>query len=46
MEMSQENSLYSYFKQTKMSFFSFTKLENRREEQILSRGVVNSGKGG
>jgi hypothetical protein len=32
MEMSQGNSLNSYFKQTKMSFVSFTKWENRRAE--------------
>jgi hypothetical protein len=38
MEMSQGNSLCSYLKRTKMSFtsFFFTKLENRRAEQILS----------
>jgi hypothetical protein len=30
MEMSQGNSLCSYLKQTKMYFFSFTKLENRK----------------
>jgi hypothetical protein len=36
MEISQENSLCSYLKQTKMSFlFSFTKLENRRAAQVL-----------
>jgi hypothetical protein len=36
-EMSQGNSLYShiYLKQAKMSFFSSTKLENRRMEQVL-----------
>jgi hypothetical protein len=38
MEMSQINSLYSYLKQTKMSFFFFTKLENRRVEQVLFGG--------
>jgi hypothetical protein len=32
MEMSQQNSLYSYIKQTKMSFF------NRKVKQVLSRG--------
>jgi hypothetical protein len=37
MEMIQGNSLCSYLKQIKMSFFfSFTKLENRRVEQFLS----------
>jgi hypothetical protein len=39
MGISQENSLcsYLYLKQAKMSFFlfSFTKSENRREEQVL-----------
>jgi hypothetical protein len=43
MEMPQGNSLYSYVKQAKMSFFSFTKLENRREEQVLPRGLVTGG---
>jgi hypothetical protein len=38
MEISQGNSLCTYHKQTKMSFsFSFTKWENRRVEQVLSR---------
>jgi hypothetical protein len=46
MEMSQGNFLCSYLKQTKMSFFfSFTKLENRRAEQVLSREVGTSGRG-
>jgi hypothetical protein len=37
MQMSQENSLCCCLKKTKMSFlFSFTKLENRRVEQVLS----------
>jgi hypothetical protein len=41
MEMSQGNSLYSYLKQTKVSFyFCFTKLQNRRVEQVLSVGRV------
>jgi hypothetical protein len=40
MEMSQGNSLYSYLKQTKMSFFSVTKSKNRRAEQVLSGGLV------
>jgi hypothetical protein len=36
MEMSQGNSLYSYFKQTKCQFFL---LQNQRSgEQILSGG--------
>jgi hypothetical protein len=50
MEMSQGNTLCSHRKQTKMSFFfSFTKLENRRVEQVLSRGggvLVPVGGGG
>jgi hypothetical protein len=46
MEMSQGSSQYSYVKQTKMSFFSFIKLENRRAEQVLPLGQVgNSGRG-
>jgi hypothetical protein len=32
-------SLYSYLKQPNMSFFSFTKLEGRRAEQVLSGGA-------
>jgi hypothetical protein len=43
--MSQGNSLCSYLKQTKMSFFSFTKLENKRAEQVLPGGVGTSGRG-
>jgi hypothetical protein len=46
MEMSQGNFLYSYYKQTEMSFFfSFTKSENIRVEEILPRagGVSTSG---
>jgi hypothetical protein len=40
MEMPQGNSLCSYLKQAKMSFFifscfSYTKSENRRVEQVL-----------
>jgi hypothetical protein len=39
MEISQGNTLCSYLKQTKnVIFFSFTKLENRRVEQVLSGG--------
>jgi hypothetical protein len=38
MEMSQGNSPYGYLKQTKMSFFFFYKVENRRAEQVLSVG--------
>jgi hypothetical protein len=45
--MSQGNSLFSYVKQAKMSFFfPFSKSENRRAEQVLSRGGVGtSGRG-
>jgi hypothetical protein len=47
MEMSQEDSLCSYPKQTKMSFFSFTKSENRRTEQVLpGEGGISWGGGG
>jgi hypothetical protein len=31
--------MYSYLKQTKMSFF-FTKTQNRRAEQVLSGGLI------
>jgi hypothetical protein len=43
MDISQENSLYSYLylKQARMSFFSFKKLENKRTEQVLP-GVERS----
>jgi hypothetical protein len=45
IEMSQGNSLYSYLKETKMSFFfSFTKLQNRRAEQALSWGWYQCGR--
>jgi hypothetical protein len=37
-KMSQGNSLCSYLKQTKMSFFSFRKSESRRVEHILLGG--------
>jgi hypothetical protein len=40
MEMSQGNPLCSYLKQRKMSFFSFTKSENRRVEQVLPEGSL------
>jgi hypothetical protein len=36
--MSQGKSLRCYLKQTKMYFFSFTQLENRRAEQVLPWG--------
>jgi hypothetical protein len=35
MEVPQGNSMYSYLKQAKMSFFSFIKSENRSAEQDL-----------
>jgi hypothetical protein len=44
MEVLQGDSLCSYLKQTKMTFFSFTKLENSRVEQILLEGVGTSGR--
>jgi hypothetical protein len=37
------NSLCSYLKQAKISFFSFTKSENRRVEQVLLGGLVPEG---
>jgi hypothetical protein len=43
MELSQGNTLYSYLKQIKMSF-SFTKLESRRTEQVLSESADTSGR--
>jgi hypothetical protein len=45
MEMSQGNSLYSYLKQTEMSFFSLTDSENRRAEWVLSGELVPAGGG-
>jgi hypothetical protein len=42
MEMSQGNSLYSYLKQTKMSFVFFTKPENRRADGVLYGAVDTS----
>jgi hypothetical protein len=45
MEMSQGNSLYTYLKQTDMSFFSFTKSENRRAEWVLSGRLIPVGGG-
>jgi hypothetical protein len=45
MEVPQGNSLCSYLKQTKMSFFcSFTKLENRGAEQVLLGVIGTSGR--
>jgi hypothetical protein len=45
MEISQGNFLCSYLKQTKMFFFSFTKSEDRRVEQVLPGEVGTSGIG-
>jgi hypothetical protein len=44
MEISHGNPLYSYLKQTKMSFI-FTKTDNRRVKQVLLRGLVPVGEG-
>jgi hypothetical protein len=44
MEMTQENSLCNYLKQ-KISFFSFTKSENSRAEEVLPGGVGIRGRG-
>jgi hypothetical protein len=41
--MSQGNSLYSYLKQTKISFF-FT-YKNKREKQVQSGGVDTNRRG-
>jgi hypothetical protein len=50
VEVLQENSLCSYLKQAKMSFFffffSYTKLGNRRVAQVLLGGSVPVGWGG
>jgi ABC-type phosphate/phosphonate transport system ATPase subunit len=41
------NSLCGYLQQTKYLFFLFTKSENRRAEQVLSRvGISGQGGGG
>jgi hypothetical protein len=40
MKMLQGNTLCSYLKQTKVSLFFCTKLENKRVEQVLSGGLV------
>jgi hypothetical protein len=45
MEMSQGNSLCSYLKQTKMTFYFFYKIGNRRAEQVLPGVIGTSGKG-
>jgi hypothetical protein len=49
MEVPQGNCLCSYLKQPKMSiyffFFSYSKVKNRRVEQVLSRALVPVGGG-
>jgi hypothetical protein len=49
MEVPQENTLYSYLKQKCHFFFlflfSYTKSENRRAEQVLSRGIGTGRRG-
>jgi hypothetical protein len=45
LEVPKENPVSSYLDQTKMLFFSFTKPENKRAEQILPGGVGTSGSG-
>jgi hypothetical protein len=45
MEVLQGNSLCSYFKQAKLSVFSFTKSENRSAEQVLPGDLVPVGVG-
>jgi hypothetical protein len=44
MEMSQGNSMGSYLKQKCHFSLSFTKLENRRAEQVLSLEVGTRGR--
>jgi hypothetical protein len=45
MEMSQGNSLYSYLKQTKRSFFFFFyKIGEQDEEQVPSGRLVSVGR--
>jgi hypothetical protein len=44
MEVLQENSLCSYLKHAKMSFFFFYKIGNKRAEQVLSGGVNTRGR--
>jgi hypothetical protein len=46
MEKLQANSLCSYLKQTKMSFFSFTKSEKKRVKQVLPERLALVGGGG
>jgi hypothetical protein len=49
MKVPQANSLCSYLKQAKMlffpSFFSYTKSENRRMEQVMPEESGTGGKG-
>jgi hypothetical protein len=42
MEMSQNNTLYSYLKLTKMSLF--TKTDHKKGKQVLSGGLVPVGR--
>jgi hypothetical protein len=44
MEMSQGNSLYSYFKQTKMSLFFIYKIGEQEAEQVLTGVFGTSGR--
>jgi hypothetical protein len=41
METSRGNSLCSYPKQIKVSFYSFTKSGNRKAEQVLFGGLIS-----
>jgi hypothetical protein len=45
IDMSEENSLCCYLKQTKMIFFSSTKSENKRAGKILPGCLVPEGQG-
>jgi hypothetical protein len=45
MEMSQRNSSIAILNKQKYLFFSLTKSENKRSEQILSGEVGSSGRG-
>jgi hypothetical protein len=45
MEMPQENSLYSYHKQTKMLFLFFYKSGEQEGKQVLPGGLGSVGKG-
>jgi hypothetical protein len=45
METSQGNTLNSYLKQIKMSFYYFTEMENRKAKCVMYGGVGISGRG-